>query len=137
MVRVVDDYAHNTEKIRATLSALEERAPRVVAVWRPHGYAPLRKMWDDLAAMFRDTLRRDDMLVLLPVFDAGGTAARDVSSEAFADRLRDLGVPVECVDSPATAAAFVSAVAHGRDIAATLGARDPDLPRLARAIARR
>ena len=34
-------------------------------------------------------------------------------------------------------AAFVSAVAHGRDIAATLGARDPDLPRLARAIARR
>ena len=136
-LRVVDDYAHNTEKIRATLTALEARAPRVVAVWRPHGYAPLRKMWDDLADMFRATLRRDDLLVLLPVFDAGGTAARDVSSEAFADRLRDLGVPVECIDSPATAAAFVSAVAHGRDIAATLGARDPDLPRLARAIARR
>lgn len=136
-LRVVDDYAHNTEKIRATLAALAERAPRVVAVWRPHGYAPLRKMWDDLAAMFRATLRRDDLLVLLPVFDAGGTAARDVSSEAFADRLHELGVPVECVDSPASAAAFVSAVARGRDVAAVLGARDPDLPRLARAIATR
>ena len=135
-LRVVDDYAHNTEKLRATLTALAARAPRVVAVWRPHGYAPLRKMWDDLAAMFRDTLRRGDLLVLLPVFDAGGTAARDVSSAQFAARLRELGVPVECADSPAEAAALVGAAAGGRDIVATLGARDPDLPRLARAIAR-
>lgn len=134
-LRVVDDYAHNTEKIRATLTALEERAPRLFAVWRPHGYAPLRKMRDDLAAMFRDTLRPDDRLVLLPVFDAGGTAARDVSSEDFAAQLRELGVPVECAATPAEAAALVSGSARGCDLAVTLGARDPDLPRLARAIA--
>ena len=134
-LRVVDDYAHNTEKLRATLRALEERAPRVVAVWRPHGYAPLRKMWDDLAAMFRDTLRPDDRLALLPVFDAGGTAARDVSSDGFVAHLRDLGVRADCVGSPDEAAAFVAAAARGGDIAATLGARDPALPRLARAIA--
>lgn len=134
-LRVVDDYAHNTEKLRATLSALEARAPRVFAIWRPHGYAPLRKMRDDLAAMFRDTLRPDDRLLLLPVFDAGGTAARDVSSDDFASQLRALGVPAECVPDAAAAAAAVSAAAGPADIAATLGARDPDLPRLARAIA--
>lgn len=134
-LRVVDDYAHNTEKLRATLTALAERAPRVLAVWRPHGYAPLRKMRDDLAAMFRAVLRPDDRLFLLPVFDAGGTAARDVTSEDFAEQLRALGVPVECAATPEEAAARVGATARGTDVAVTLGARDPALPRLARAIA--
>ena len=134
-LRVVDDYAHNTEKLRATLTALGKRAPRVFAVWRPHGYAPLRKMGDDLAAMFRDTLRPDDRLFVLPVFDAGGTAARDVSSEDFVARLRALGVPAEFAATPEDAAARVGAAARGTDVAVTLGARDPALPRLARAIA--
>ena len=135
-LRVVDDYAHNTEKLRATLTALRERCDRLVAVWRPHGYGPLRKMWDDLAAMFRALLRPSDLLVLLPVFDAGGTAERTVSSEDFAERLSELGVPVECLDSPEAALRLVAYRASGpRDLAVTLGARDPALPRLARALA--
>ena len=135
-LRVVDDYAHNTEKLPATLTALRERCDRLVAVWRPHGYGPLRKMWDDLAAMFRALLRPSDLLVLLPVFDAGGTAERTVSSEDFAERLSELGVPVECLDSPEAAFRLVAYRASGpRDLAVTLGARDPALPRLARALA--
>lgn len=133
-VPVVDDYAHNTEKLRASLTALQARCDRLLAVWRPHGYAPLRKMWDDLAAMFHAVLRPHDLLVLLPVFDAGGTAARDVSSEGFADRLRELDVPVECVDSVETARAFLSAYVQPGDLLATLGARDPALPLLARSL---
>lgn len=133
-VPVVDDYAHNTEKLRASMTALQARCGRLLAVWRPHGYAPLRKMWGDLADMFRATLRPHDLLVLLPVFDAGGTAARDVSAEDFADHLRDLGVPVECVDTIDSARAFLSAYVHAGDMLATFGARDPALPNLARSL---
>ncbi len=137
---VYDDYAHNTEKLHAMLTTLQERfANGVCAVWRPHGYAPLRKMKDALAAMFAATLRPQDALLLLPVYDAGGTADRTVSSA-------DLVAAVAAAD--ASAAALV-ALAAGPDEAlawcaeragrfgcfATCGARDPGLPLLARRIA--
>ena len=137
---VYDDYAHNTEKLHAMLTTLQERfADGVCAVWRPHGYAPLRKMKDALAAMFAATLRPQDALLLLPVYDAGGTADRTVSSA-------DLLAAVAAAD--ASAAARV-ALAAGPDEAlawcaeragrfgcfATCGARDPGLPLLARRIA--
>ena len=60
---VYDDYAHNPEKLHAMLTTLQSAYPKGVAVvWRPHGYAPLRKMMDALVTMFRGTLvgRRTD-----------------------------------------------------------------------------
>ena len=133
--RVVDDYAHNTEKLRSSILALQERSRRLFAVWRPHGYAPLRKMRSDLAAMFAAALRPDDRLLLLPVFDAGGTADRSVSSADLARDLAALGVEASLPATPEEAASEILASAGPDDIAATFGARDPALPRLARALA--
>jgi UDP-N-acetylmuramate--alanine ligase len=66
--RVYDDYAHNPEKLRSMWLALAERHPEgICAVWRPHGYGPLRKMLDDLADMFNEVVRGCDRLLLLPV----------------------------------------------------------------------
>ena len=137
---VYDDYAHNTEKLHAMLTTLQERfADGVCAVWRPHGYAPLRKMKDALAAMFAATLRPQDALLLLPVYDAGGTADRTVSSA-------DLLAAVAAADASA-AARVALAAGHDEALAwcaeragrfgcfATCGARDPGLPLLARRIA--
>ena len=85
---VYDDYAHNPEKLHAMISTLQERHEKGVAVlWRPHGYGPLRKMMDALAEMFAETLRPQDRLVLLPVYDAGGTADRSVNSDALAEKI--------------------------------------------------
>jgi UDP-N-acetylmuramate--alanine ligase len=88
----------------------------------------------DLAAMFAAELRPDDRLVLLPVFDAGGTADRSVRSEDLAGDLAALGVRAECAADPGAARAFAAAWARPGDILATLGARDPALPRLARSL---
>ena len=127
---VYDDYAHNPEKLRAMWLTLAERHPGgVCAVWRPHGYGPLRKMMDALAAMFGEVARPCDKLLLLPVYDAGGTADRSVNSDALAARIRP-GVcePVQSLD-----AAYEWCAAHCDDYEAfvTCGARDPGLPTLA------
>jgi UDP-N-acetylmuramate--alanine ligase len=82
--------------------------------------------------MFAAELRPHDLLVLLPVFDAGGTADRSVRSEDLASDLDDLGLHAECVDSPEAARRLASRWARPGDLIATLGARDPALPRLAR-----
>lgn len=131
---VIDDYAHNPEKLAAAWATLAAAFPQgVCAVWRPHGYAPLRKMLDGLAEAFPRVCRPQDTLLLLPVYDAGGTADRSITSADLALRLAAKGVNVSLSDSAEEAEARMrGAAASGAGALVTFGARDPGLPRLAR-----
>ena len=129
---VYDDYAHNPEKLQAMISTLQERQAKGVAVvWRPHGYGPLRKMMDALAAMFSKVLRRQDRLYLLPVYDAGGTADRSVNSDALAARVKDSVF----VETPDEAVRLLKAHASAFGAIVMAGARDPGLPVMAHQLA--
>lgn len=145
-IRVLDDYAHNPAKIAAAWLAVRpaDRAGRVLGLWRPHGYGPLRSMLGEFAETFSNLLCDNaDELWLLPVFDAGGTASRTISSADLRNRLPpDLRNRVHLV-SEATSpgwheslAAQVAAQARLGDTVLVMGARDPALPLLARATAR-
>ena len=136
---VYDDYAHNPEKLKAMWTTLAEKHPGgICVIWRPHGYAPLRKMMDALAAMFAETVRPCDKLLLLPVYDAGGTTDRSVNSDELLRRigaieqsnnLNNRTIQVADLD-----AAYAWCAAHKGEYAAfaTCGARDPGLPALAK-----
>ena len=135
-VAVYDDYAHNPEKLHAMWTTLADAFPRGVAVvWRPHGYGPLRKMLEPLAAAFRDVMRPQDALVLLPVYDAGGTADRSVNSDALAAHLADASGTVALVQDLEGAEAYLRARVDAFGAIVTAGARDPGLPVLARRLA--
>ena len=127
---VYDDYAHNPEKLRAMWLTLAERHPDGICVaWRPHGYGPLKKMMDALAEMFSEVIRPCDRLLLLPVYDAGGTADRSLNSDSLAARLPQGRCElVQDLDG-----VFEWCRGHLRDFGAfvTCGARDPGLPGLA------
>lgn len=133
-IRVVDDYAHNPAKIEAAWEAVATPTNRVLAVWRPHGYGPLRSMMDGLEEAFARACRRQDRLWLLPVFDAGGTANRTVGSHDLAEKLRARDVPVALVEDFAALGAEMKAAARAGDTILIMGARDPQLPAFARAM---
>ena len=136
---VYDDYAHNPEKLHAMWTTLAEKHPEgICVIWRPHGYAPLRKMMDALAAMFVETVRPCDKLLLLPVYDAGGTTDRSINSDELQKRIQTIEqssnpnnrtILVSDLD-----AAYAWCAAHKGEYAAfvTCGARDPGLPVLAK-----
>ena len=133
---VYDDYAHNPEKLKAMWTTLAEKHPEgICAIWRPHGYAPLRKMMDALAAMFAETVRSCDRLLLLPVYDAGGTTDRSVNSDELLRRIQTIrqsdNQTIQVADLDA---AYAWCAAHKGEYAAfvTCGARDPGLPALAK-----
>lgn len=131
---VYDDYAHNPEKLHAMWTTLTQAHPQgICVVWRPHGYAPLRKMLNALAAMFLSTIRPQDKLLLLPVYDAGGTTDRSINSDALAAKLN----PSQVELVPSLDAAYDWIAQHRGSFAAfaTCGARDPDLPSLASRLA--
>lgn len=132
-VTVVDDYAHNPAKIAAAWDTFAPHCRRMTAVWRPHGYAPLRNMCDPLAYMFASRAIRPHRLLVLPVYDAGGTADRSVRSEMLVERAKGLGVDARCVD-PADVPRSIATSAKQGDIVLVMGARDPYLPKMARDI---
>ncbi|MDD4342208.1 MAG: cyanophycin synthetase, partial [Kiritimatiellae bacterium] len=136
-VRVVDDYGHNPAKLTAAWEAVRAPGHRVLGVWRPHGYGPLRLMLAPLADALATVWRPGDKLWVLPVYDAGGTADRSIQSDALVAAVRARGVDVELADSyDALGTAMLQAVCSG-DTLLIMGARDPHLPVFAREMATR
>ncbi len=86
-IRVVDDYAHNGEKIRAALTTAQSGAARVVAVFQPHGYGPARFLRPELRELLPRVLRPADRFCYAEVYYAGGTVTRDVTGRVLADDL--------------------------------------------------
>jgi UDP-N-acetylmuramate--alanine ligase len=134
-VLVFDDYAHNPEKMEAAWRAVAERAGRVHGLWRPHGFGPLAAIADGLVERLPPTLRSEDRLHVLPVFYAGGTAARGVEVTEVVERLRKAGAPVLPQPDYAAAEAAIRAACRPGDAILVMGARDPELPRSARRLA--
>jgi len=131
-IRVVDDYAHNGEKLRAALTTAQAGG-RVVAIFQPHGYGPARFLRDELKALLPGVLRPGDRFCYAEIFYAGGTVARDISSRMLAD---DLPAALRCGFAADHDAARQWALAETRpgDTVIVMGARDPDLSRLSRSI---
>jgi len=132
-IHVVDDYAHNGEKIRAAISTAQAGSARVVAVFQPHGFGPARFLRGELREMIPTVLRPQDRFCYAEIFYAGGTVARDISSRMLAD---DLPAALNCgyARDHEAARQWVVSEAEPGDTVLIMGARDPDLPRLARAV---
>jgi UDP-N-acetylmuramate--alanine ligase len=128
---VVDDYAHNPHKIASLMQTMERTGMGVCYVFQPHGYGPARLMKEGYIATFSSYLRETDLLILLPIFYAGGTASKDISSRDIADRIKALGKNVEVVANRGDIIAM-----HGKwESYVVFGARDDSLSDLAEEIA--
>lgn len=127
-VLVIDDYAHNPAKIRAAWSSLAPMHGRVLGVWRPHGFGPLKSMMSELTETFCEVCRPRDRVYLLPVFYAGGTAGGDVKSDDLAAILRERGVGASVVRDYDELLRALSAECRPGDCVLCMGARDPYLP---------
>ncbi|MBD3220407.1 hypothetical protein GF314_04120 [bacterium] len=135
-VEVIDDFAHNPEKIAASLAASRDRLVgtdgRVLAVFQPHGFGPTRFLRDELIATFAGHLRRDDVLWLTEIFYAGGTVTRDVSSAELVREIAAAGRDARHLDHRPDLPGAVASEARPGDLVLVMGARDPSLTQLAR-----
>ncbi len=133
-VEVIDDFAHNPRKIEAALRTAQLRAPRVLAVFQPHGFGPTRFIRDDLIEMAARVLRPQDILWLLEIFYAGGTASKDISSAAITAEMCTRGIDARFAPTRVHLVEAVRSEARAGDVVLVMGARDPSLPDLCRAL---
>jgi UDP-N-acetylmuramate--alanine ligase len=132
-IRVVDDYAHNGEKLRAAIATAQAGSPRLVVVFQPHGFGPARFLRPELKELLPRVLRPQDRFCYAEIFYAGGTVAKDVSSLELA---QDLPPGMRCGYAPDHQGVrqWILREARPGDTVLIMGARDPDLPNLARTV---
>lgn len=130
-VAVIDDFGHNPDKIGATLDTLHAFPGRVLALFQPHGYGPLKVMRRELVEMFVNRLGPDDLLVLPDPVYQGGTVTREVTSADIAADIAASGRAARHIPDRAAAAAHLVAQAKPGDRIVVMGARDDTLSVLA------
>lgn len=133
-VAVIDDFGHNPDKIAATLDTLHEFPGRLLLLFQPHGYGPLKVMRRELVAMFATKLGREDLLVLPDPVYHGGTVAREVTSADIVTDVTATGAHALHIPSREAAAAHLVAQARPGDRIVVMGARDDTLSLLAEAM---
>lgn len=92
---VIDDYAHNPHKISCLMESIRNIRHRVCYIFQPHGFGPMRLMKQGYIDAFVNNLREEDHLILLPIFYAGGTSVRDISSEDLFKEIKTAGKSAE------------------------------------------
>jgi UDP-N-acetylmuramate--alanine ligase len=130
-VAVIDDFGHNPDKIAATLDTLHAFPGRVLALFQPHGYGPLKMMRRELVEMFVNKLAAGDQLVLPDPVYQGGTVTREVTSADIIADIAAAGRDARHIPDRAAAAAHLVAQARPGDRIVIMGARDDTLSLLA------
>jgi UDP-N-acetylmuramate--alanine ligase len=128
---VLDDYAHNPHKIRSLMRTMQGISNRICYIFQPHGFGPARMMKQGYIDVFSENLRDDDRLVMLPIYYAGGTAAKDISSGDIAGPVRVNGKTAEVLDRTE-----VMDTLGDHEAYVVLGARDDSLSDFAAEIAK-
>jgi UDP-N-acetylmuramate--alanine ligase len=91
----IDDYAHNPHKISCLMESIKNIRRRVCYIFQPHGFGPTRLMKQGYIEVFIKNLRDQDHLILLPIYYAGGTSVKDISSEDLLNEIKAAGKSVE------------------------------------------
>ena len=130
-VTVIDDFAHNPDKIAATLATLTAQPGRLLIMFQPHGFGPLAKMGEELAATFAGGMREGDRLFLPDPVYQGGTVDRSRGSDWLAGAIRQAGGQADHIADRAAIGEAMLREALPGDRIAILGARDDTLSEFA------
>ena len=134
-ITVIDDFAHNPDKVRASVSALKQYPGRLIIMFQPHGFGPMRSLGKDIMAEFAAQMTDEDILIMPEIFFVGGTVTKDISSADLIAHFKTLSKSAAyfVADKNAAKEKILSLVKpHDRII--IMGARDNSLTDLCQQI---
>lgn len=136
-ITVIDDFAHNPDKIAATLKTLHAFDGRLLILFQPHGFGPLKLMKHEFIDGFAGLMREDDVLLMPEPVYYGGTTDRAVGSEDIAAGVRDAGRQAEALATREACGDRLVELARPGDRIIVMGARDDTLSTFAADLLRR
>jgi UDP-N-acetylmuramate--alanine ligase len=136
-ITVFDDFAHNPDKISATLETLHAFPGRLLLMFQPHGYGPIRLMRHALVDCFAKRLRDEDVLVMPEPVYFGGTVDRSVGSEEIVFEIQRCGRKAFAFPNRDACGDMLVRLARPGDRIVVMGARDDSLSQFAHELLRR
>ncbi len=130
-VTVIDDFAHNPDKIAATLATLHDFPGRLLLMFQPHGFGPLKLMKDAFIDCFATNMRGDDVLIMPEPVYFGGTVDRSVTSDDIVRGVQARGREAYAFAERAACGDKLLALAKPGDRIVIMGARDDTLSEFA------
>ncbi|HMA65588.1 MAG: UDP-N-acetylmuramate--L-alanine ligase [Fibrobacterota bacterium] len=131
---IVDDFAHNPEKIKAAVNAARNLSSTLIAIYQPHGFGPTRFLRDDYVETFKSIFKKGDTLFLLPIYYAGGTAQKDISSQMLIDAMGEFEFSAMAPSNREELLIQLQPVLSKGICILSMGARDPSLGNFALSI---
>jgi UDP-N-acetylmuramate--alanine ligase len=126
-VTVIDDFAHNPDKITATLATLHAFPGRLLIMFQPHGYGPLKLMREQFIDCFARNMAADDVLIMPDPVYYGGTTDRSVTSGHIAAGVRARGREAMAFAERGACGDKLVELAEPGDRIVVMGARDDTL----------
>ncbi|MDX9862290.1 MAG: Mur ligase family protein [Rhodospirillales bacterium] len=126
-VTVIDDFAHNPDKIAASLETLHEFPGRLLILFQPHGFGPLRLMRDGFVSCFAGHLNPEDVLIMPDPVYFGGTVERAVTSADIVDGVKANGRDARFFATRQACGEEILSLARPGDRVIVMGARDDTL----------
>ena len=136
-ITVIDDFAHNPDKISATLETMHAFPGRLLVMFQPHGYGPIRLMRDALVDCFANRLHGDDVLLMPEPIYFGGTVDRSVGSSDIVREIERRGRKALALPDRSACGDSLVKLARRGDRIVVMGARDDSLSQFARELLRR
>ena len=136
-ITVIDDFAHNPDKISATLETMHAFPGRLLLMFQPHGYGPMRLMKDALVDCFASGLHDADVLVMPEPVYFGGTVDRSVGSREIVCEINRRGRKAFAFPDRKACGDNLVMLARPGDRIVIMGARDDSLSQFARELLRR
>ena len=133
-VWLVDDYAHNPVKCAAAIKACQPVAPKVIAWFQPHGYAPTKFLRNDFVEEIAKALRSQDEIWMSEIFYAGGTTTKDISANDLINDLKAKKANAFFVESRGDLVNAVRSHLNDNCVLLLMGARDPSLEQFAKQV---
>ncbi len=126
-ITIVDDYAHNPEKVMAVIKAAKLGCKRVIAIFQPHGYSPTIFMKEEFINAFINILSPRDVLFMPEIYYAGGTASKNISSADIIKRVKESGRNAFFIEKRDDIIPEIKKHAQAGDCILVMGARDNTL----------
>jgi UDP-N-acetylmuramate--alanine ligase len=136
-ITIIDDFAHNPDKIAATLATLHAFPGRLLLMFQPHGFGPIRLMRSALADCFVNSMHADDVLAMPEPVYFGGTVDRSVGSRDLIGDIAQRGRQAFAYADRAACGDALVHLARARDRIVIMGARDDSLSVFARELLQR
>ena len=136
-ITVIDDFAHNPDKIAATLKTLHAFPGRLLLMFQPHGYGPIRLMKNALVDCFVRGLNDEDVLVMPEPVYFGGIVDRSVGSREIICEIERHGCSAFAFPDRGSCGDALVRLARGGDRIVIMGARDNSLSHFAHEVLRR